>query len=197
MSSEGEVTRFLLRLKEGDRDVVQPLWERYFVRLVALARARLNGNRLAIADEEDVALSAFNSFCRRAEAGCFPRLNDRNDLWQILVMIAERKVCDLIQHENRLRRDHGRQVSLDVAIAEKALGGEPDPATAAQMADQFERLMSLLPDGEFRTIALRKLEGYTNEEIARQMPCSLATIERRLKLIRTCWKEERTPSLEA
>jgi len=37
-------------------------------------------------------LSAFDSFFRRAQEGSVPNLLDRNDLWQLLVLIAGRKV---------------------------------------------------------------------------------------------------------
>ncbi|MBI1915085.1 MAG: hypothetical protein HYS12_10160 [Planctomycetes bacterium] len=80
MSSAGDVTRWLQQLKAGDHDAVQPLWERYFRRLVGLARDRLRKLPRRTADEEDVALSAFDSFCRRAEEGRFPRLDDRDGL---------------------------------------------------------------------------------------------------------------------
>ena len=43
------------------------------------------------ADEEDVALSAFDSFCRGAEQGRFPQLDGRDDLWHLLVVITVRK----------------------------------------------------------------------------------------------------------
>jgi hypothetical protein len=72
MSTSGSVTHWLGLLKAGDHAAAQPLWERYFGRLVGLARARLRGARGHAADEEDVALSAFASFCKGAEQGRFP-----------------------------------------------------------------------------------------------------------------------------
>src|SRR5215212_4533354 len=101
MSSTGDVTRWLRRLRAGDRDVIQGLWERYFRQVVALARRRLEGVPRRAADEEDVALSAFDSFCRAAEQGRFPRLEDRGDLWQVLAMLTKRKAADLRQSERR------------------------------------------------------------------------------------------------
>ena len=66
MSDEpgGSVTRWIGALKAGDGAAAQPLWERYFARLVQLARAKLRatGKGSPIEDEEDAALSAFNSF---------------------------------------------------------------------------------------------------------------------------------------
>jgi hypothetical protein len=70
----------------------------------------LQGNRPRAADEEDVALSAFHSFCRDAEAGRFPELGDRKDLWQILVMLTARKAWALIEHEGRQKTRRGSRV---------------------------------------------------------------------------------------
>src|SRR5262249_35153126 len=94
-SSGGSVTLWLEQLKRGNPAAAQPLWDAYFARLVALARARLRAAPRAAADEEDVALSAFDSFCRGAEAGRFPRLDDRDDLWQVLFVITTRKAIGL------------------------------------------------------------------------------------------------------
>ena len=76
------------RLKQGDADAAQRLWERYFARLVQLAHNKLGSLPRGAADAEDVALSAFASFCQASEDSRFPRLNDRADLWQLLVMLT-------------------------------------------------------------------------------------------------------------
>jgi hypothetical protein len=88
MSTVSSVTQWVNRLQAGDRAAAQKLWEGYFQRLVRLARQKLRGTPRRARDEEDVALSAFDSFCRGAEAGRFPRLGDRADLWQLLVVIT-------------------------------------------------------------------------------------------------------------
>src|SRR5580692_7564477 len=98
---EDSVTQWISALKQGHQSAAQGLWEAYFRRLVGLAHARLRDAPRRIADEEDVALSAFDSFCRGARAGQFPRLDDRNDLWQILVLITVRKAIDLRKYERR------------------------------------------------------------------------------------------------
>ena len=55
MVSSGSVTLWIDRLQAGDPDAAQQLWERYFRRLVGLARHKLQGRPRAAADEEDVA----------------------------------------------------------------------------------------------------------------------------------------------
>src|SRR5262249_56584327 len=124
--------------------------------------------------------------------GRFPRLTDRDDLWQLLVLIATRKVCDLAEHEGRQRRDWRRTEPPDEEHPEP-FSAEPDPALAAEVAEQLGRLLGLLPDAVMRSIAVQKLEGYTNEEIAALLGCSRATVERRLALIRGSW--QRPPPL--
>ena len=95
MSERGSVTIWLGRLKAGEQrdEAAAHLWGRYFGQLVARARERLRA-RVRVADGEDVALSAFDSFVRAAEAGRFPRLDDRDDLWQVLLLLTARKAAD-------------------------------------------------------------------------------------------------------
>ena len=66
MSADGSVTTWLHALSSGNGDVAQNLWERYFGRMVELARAKLRAGPKRAADEEDVAISAFHSFCQAA-----------------------------------------------------------------------------------------------------------------------------------
>jgi DNA-directed RNA polymerase specialized sigma24 family protein len=201
MSSAGSVTHWLARLQAGDREAAQQLWERYFRRLVGLARDRLRGAPRGAADEEDVALSAFDSFCRGAEQGRFPRLHDRDNLWRLLVVITARKAQQLAQRERRQKRGGG--VVLDEAalagptgaVPEKAglegvLGAEPTPEFAAQVAEECRRLLRALGDAELEAVALLKMEGYTTEEIAAKLGYVPRTIERKLRLIRGLWESE-------
>jgi DNA-directed RNA polymerase specialized sigma24 family protein len=201
MHPEASVTQWIDRLKARDPDAAQKLWERYFRRLVGLARKKLRSAPRRAADEEDVALSAFDSFCRGAEQGRFPRLDDRLDLWQLLVLLTARKASDLAQHERRQKRGGGAVLdeaalscpagsSAPEAALEQIEGLEPTPAFAAQVAEECRRLLERLDSPELRSVALHKVEGYSNEEIAAQLGCGLRTVERRLRLIRSIWEQE-------
>src|SRR5690349_5944237 len=101
MSGEGSITGWLAQLAEGDRPAAEQLWRRYFHRLVGLARRKLRDAPRRVADEEDVALSAFDSFCRGAEQGRFPDLADREGLWALLMTITARKACHLLRDQQR------------------------------------------------------------------------------------------------
>ena len=116
-------------------------------------------------------------------------MSDRNDLWQILVVITERKAIDLMRREKRQRRDEGRVRSL--AEAAEILDPGPDPEFAALVAEECARLLASLGDESLRRVALLKLEGHTNREIAEQIGCIEQTVERKLRSIRQLWTERR------
>jgi DNA-directed RNA polymerase specialized sigma24 family protein len=192
------ITDWICQLQAADRTAAGNLWDCYFPRLVRLARQVLQGAPRRAADEEDVALSAFDSFCRGAEQGRFPQLNDRDNLWQLLVAITVRKALDQIHHERRQKRGGGKVrgesalqegLSSDLAGIEQIASQEPTPESAALMADECRRLFQLLDDDELRQIALWRMEGYTTEEIAGKRRCSLRRVERKLRLIRTIWEK--------
>jgi RNA polymerase sigma factor (sigma-70 family) len=191
MSSPGSVTIWLERLKAGDGNAAERLWQDYYRRLVGLARARLQGRPRAAADEEDVALSAFDSFFRGVEGNRFPKLTDRDDLWQLLVVITARKAMRLIRDESRQKRGGGavRHASaFDDDELRAAVGAEPTPEFAAEVAEECGRLLDLLGDDELRAVARGKLEGYTNTEIAERLGVVERTVERRLGVIRKLWE---------
>ena len=108
MPSQDSVTHWINRLQTGDHAAVWPLWERYFGELVLRARAALRGKANPGADEEDVALSAFDSFCRSTQQGRFPNLADRDDLWRLLVVFTARKASSLLRNASRHKRGAAR-----------------------------------------------------------------------------------------
>jgi DNA-directed RNA polymerase specialized sigma24 family protein len=195
MDLEGSVTHWISQLKQGDRAAAEALWQAYFYRLVARARDHLRGTPRGAADEEDVALDALDSFCRRAERGQFPKLEDRNDLWRLLIAITANKSVDLTRREAR-QPGHGprgrspsEQAELDI---EAVLGKEPTPELAALMADEYRQLLDRLPDEKSRLIAVWKMEGETNAAIAARLGVVVTTVERKLKRIRKLWGREGT-----
>jgi DNA-directed RNA polymerase specialized sigma24 family protein len=188
MSSDGSVTSWIRALSAGDDAVAQNLWERYFQRMVQLARNKLRASVSRAADEEDVALSAFHSFCQAATAHRFPRLANRDDLWQVLVMLTARKALDQRKYDSRKKRADTSTRPLDDVALDTIIGTDPDPAFAALVADEFRMLLERLDSAELRQIALRKLEGFTNEEIAAELNCTVRTVGRRLAMIRDLWE---------
>jgi RNA polymerase sigma factor (sigma-70 family) len=201
MLSDGSVTVWIGAFKAGDHAAVQRLWERYFRQLVRLARARLGDAPRRAADEEDAALSAFDSLCRGAAAGRFQQLRDRDNLWPLLVVITVRKALDARKHATRQKRGGGKvrgeSAWLDAVDGSDRDGGinlvigdEPTPAFAAEVAKRTQRLLTALGSEELRRVAVWKLEGYSNQEIADKIGCVERTVERRLKIIRGRFEQE-------
>jgi len=200
LQPDGSVTHWLGALKGGDAAAAQRLWERYFDRLVRLARAKLGAMPRGAADEEDVALSAFHSFCQGAARGRFPRLDDRDNLWRLLVTFTARKALDQVRRQARQKRGGGRVLvgsaqaggedDTDGAGLEQVVGQEPTPQFAAMVADECRRLLAALDDETLRQVALLRMEGYSDEEIAARVDCSLRTVSRKLALIRKAWLRE-------
>jgi DNA-directed RNA polymerase specialized sigma24 family protein len=198
---EDAVTLWLDGIKAGDGTDIQRLWDRYFRRLVRLAGAKLPAHCRRAFDEEDVALSAFQSFCDRAGRGQFPKLNDRDDLWRLLATITVRKALDTIRHQTRQKRGGGDVLGESALLVGRdrddqgeglgaVLGREPTPEEVVQFADDCRQFLAKLHDPALRSIALRRLEGQTTPEIAAATKVSTKTIERKLRLIRAIWSEE-------
>jgi DNA-directed RNA polymerase specialized sigma24 family protein len=192
------VSRWIVGAKAGESVAVRALWQRYFQRLVCLARQKLAGTSRRAADEEDVALSAFASFCRAAEEGRFPELAGRDDLWRLLVRLTARKAVDQARREGAAKRGGGRahgksvlaegDLSWDEDGLAQVIGETPTPEFAAMMAEECSRLLGQLDD-DLRAVAVAKMEDYSNQKIAVKLDCSVATIERRLRLIRSLWRQ--------
>lgn len=198
MLDTDDVTLWIARLSEGDEAAVQVIWERYFERLVRLARRRMETAPRRVADEEDVALSAMQSFYQGARAGRFPRLNDRHDLWKLLVTITVRKVFAQIKRQRAAKRGGGAVRGESIFLRNdnpdeinglaQILGEEPTPELACQVAETCGLMLGQLEDEELRQIALLKMEGYSNEEIAAELECVVRTVERKLARIRQKWE---------
>ena len=200
MSDDASVSRWLDGLRAGDHDDIQRLWDRYFQKLVELARGKLPARNRRELDEEDVALSAFHSFCERAGRGQFPQLADRDDLWRLLSTITARKVLASIRYRTRQKRGGGRVLGESALIegddegslgVARFLSREPDPQDAAEFAEEYDRLLARLTNPMLKGIALRKLDGRSSEEIAADFGVSVRTVDRKLQLIRALWEEER------
>jgi DNA-directed RNA polymerase specialized sigma24 family protein len=198
-ADEMTVTDWIGRLKAGDPLAASLLWERYFHDMVRLARRKLGDSPRVAADEEDVAISAFKSLCLRAARGQFHELKDRDDLWQLLVMITIRKAINQRKHQARGKRGGGR-VPLEAdriggparpedSPLEWLAGQELPPEFGTMMDEALRRLFDLLADEKLRLIARLRMDGHTGSEIAAQLSCNRRTVARKLELIRARWAE--------
>jgi DNA-directed RNA polymerase specialized sigma24 family protein len=197
--AEGSVTRWIGDLKAGGDGAAQHLWERYFGRLVRMAhnKLRTRPGRAAFEDEEDAALSAFDSFCRGAVEGRFPQLSDRDDLWRLLVVLTIRKALDQLERQRAVKRGGGLLIG-ETALAgsgtvgcdatlDQLAGPDPSPELAALVAEEYRRLRSTLRDDSLRQVLDLRLEGFDRKEIASRLGCAVRTVTRKLDVIRQTW----------
>ena len=106
-------------------------------------------------------------------------------------MMTARKATHLIRDETRQKRGGGAVVIPDGdAVLEQVLGREPTPELAAQVAEEYRRLLARLGDPELEAVALMRLEGYSVDEIAEKLGYVARSIKRKLQLIRSLWRKD-------
>jgi RNA polymerase sigma factor (sigma-70 family) len=172
------------------------IWQRYFRELLRLARRNLDRRARHRADEEDVLQSMFQSFCARQARGDF-HLADRDELWTLLVTITLRKARNTAKAQRRDKRDVEREQAAGTEAGcnssctswelEEMDAAGPSPVEAALLNEALERRLESLADSGLRQIALWRLEGYSNREIAERLACTERSVERKLERIRSKW----------
>ena len=196
--AEDAVTVWIKSLQDGNDEAAAKLWNYCFPRLLNYSAGKLPENLRRMMDEEDVALSAFKSFCLGAKKGAFDNLAGRDELWRLLLCIAGRKASNHLRFETREKRGGGRVGGESIFLNAKENGSIDDAAIAeamespeilAQFSEQMEFLMDQLGDDELRAIAILRIEGYSVDDISQRLSCAKRTVERRLKLIRAQWKQ--------
>ena len=184
---------------DGNLEAFAALWQRYIDRLLEVARTKLGGMPRRVANEDDIAQAVFASLHDAVQKGHYPDLNDRGDLWQILLNLAERKAIDWKRYMGRGHRDFRRTEGESAGgkmLNDSQTGAgmtnvacpDPTPEVVAELRDQINHLLGKLPEDQ-RRIALQKLQSYTNEEIAAQSDFVPRTVERKLQMIRTTWSK--------
>jgi DNA-directed RNA polymerase specialized sigma24 family protein len=198
--SPQEFADLLDSVRDGDDQAIATLWDDYYQQLVRIAAKRLPTNLRRTGDEEDIALSAFNSFIAGIRQDNFPDLSGRDNLWGLLITLTGRKVHAHLRHQTRQKRGggtvRGESVFLDHAGDLKAGGiggvtGGGQPADIhAELAEACDQLLSQLDDEQLKQIAVMRMDGYLVDEIAERLELSKRAVERRLQLIRRTWTEQ-------
>ncbi len=188
------VTGWIADLKSGSDEAVEKVVARYYDPIVRLVGKRLSARVRRSRDEEDIALSAFDSFVRRAREGGFAQLEDRNDLWRLLVTISFRKAAKHAVREMAEKRGGGG-VMGESAFAKTDRGGIDELAASdapapeedlecEEMALQILAFLDGLEDPMQRDVALWTAQGMTAAQLAKHLNCAPRTVERKLKRLR-------------
>lgn len=186
----GSITVFFSQLQEDHSLAAEQLWRRFYPRMAALARKTLAGHPQRASDADDAVQSAFAVFCTRVRDGEFA-IQDRDDLWNLLGLITKRKALAQVRRERTEKRGGGK--TLGEGALQKPDGSPlPLDQAASELAPpEFDTHVAELLDQlepEVREIAVFRLMGYRNREIAERLQCTERKIERKLQLIRLAWE---------
>jgi hypothetical protein len=78
----------------------------------------------------------------------------------------------------------------DPHVLRNIVGHEPTPEFVAEFTETLQRLMLALKDDMLKRLASDQLAGYTQEEMATRQEIAIATVQRKLGLIRDIWRQE-------
>ncbi len=173
-------------MQAGDDAAAAALWQHYFPRLVELAKRRFGADRDPVYGADDAAQSVFHLLCRGARDGRYTHVAGRDELWRLLVTATRRKVIDRVRHHEATKRGGGEIQTL--VHDGDVVAPEPTPEMVAIMDESLKQLLAALRDDTLRQIALWRLEGFANSEIANKLGVSERTVERKLNLIRCDWE---------
>jgi len=195
-SDDSDVTVWLAQIKEEPEQALEKIWKKYYKHLITYARKKLDKVPKRRFDEDDIVSSVLESFFAGVQRDRFPRLNDRNDLWKILVVMTSRKTAQNIRSEMAEKRGGGDVRGESVFLTADSIDGGLDMFSSP--TERFAEILTLemqerlvnLGDESLRRIAVMKLKGYTNAEIADELDVVERTVERKLERIRTIWQSD-------
>ncbi len=188
----GSVTRNVQLLKAGRDSAAARLWPVFFPRMVGLARGLLGQGPKHVADEEDVALDAFHSFCVAIKEGRLHQTDGRHSLWVLLATFVARKTADVKRRAYRQKRGgHLERQDETCAVTQPDPG--PPPDVLAMLNDAMVKLITALErsgDDDLKRIAIKRLEGHSIKEVAELIGVCRKSIERKLRLIEKIWQRQ-------
>jgi RNA polymerase sigma-70 factor (ECF subfamily) len=200
MADDSSFAQLMTRLRSGDADAATEIFNRYARRLLALARAKLDGRVRQKTDPDDVLQSVFRSFFSRYAEGEL-ELASWDSLWGLLAVITVRKCGHRLEYFHAARRDVQREVAAGQAdeSARASLEGiarEPTPSEVVVLAETVEQLMRGLDERDRRILELG-LQGHRAAEISEQVGCTERTVHRVLGRIRKRLERMRADDAES
>jgi RNA polymerase sigma factor (sigma-70 family) len=186
-----ETISLIERCRRGDQDAARQLFDAYVERLLPLARRRISQRLASRVDPEDVVQSVFRTFFARLKDDQFS-IHDQNDLFRLLVRITVHKALRQVAHHKAAKRDPGHEVAQSEDSQEQLLQlltAEPTPDEAVLFLDHLEKFMGLLPQTDRRILELR-MQGFSTEEIAKQLDSYDRKVRRVLERIRDVAEHE-------
>jgi DNA-directed RNA polymerase specialized sigma24 family protein len=191
------ITLLLNSLRQEDAEAMRQLWDRYFTSLAALAEKKIRGTPVRGSDGEDIAASVMESLWNGARKGRFIDVRNRDELWWLLLALTQRKVASHLRSEQAAKRGGGsRRLSLDEPVGRDGgllkdlIAVPPQESDLLAINDTIQHWVGQIVDPRTRKIAVLTLQGSTAEEIAAEVDVAVATVRRKLRVLRQRWAEE-------
>lgn len=191
------ITLLLNSLRQEDAEAMRQLWDRYFASLAALAEKKIRGTPVRGSDGEDIAASVMESLWNGARKGRFIDVRNRDELWWLLLALTQRKVASHLRSEQAAKRGGGsRRLSLDEPVGRDGgllkdlIAVPPQESDLIAINDTIQHWVGQIVDRRTREIAVLTLQGSTAEEIAAEVDVAVATVRRKLRVLRQRWAEE-------
>ena len=193
-NNPGSISKAIAQNSQLDEEAAQLIWERYFEQLCRVASKKIYKRHRRLLDPEDIAGSAMFALIDGIKNERFHSVSNRDELWQMLVMIAARKAVSRARHLDRDKRGgarNGDAVPNGQRLDQLAqyVDQSDDPAKFVEIEMTCRELLAALPDDNFREIALMRLAGFSNQEISVKFGCSTRTIDRKLVIVREVWND--------
>lgn len=192
-STPGSITRALAALRLQNEQSAELLWKRFFERLCGYAESRLYRRHRKLVDPDQIASDAFMALLDGVKNHRFEQVRNRDELWQMLTLIASRKTIASQRQLDRQKRGGGKVRGLsscggrNANVLEEFISGDLTPDAIVELEDLSRCLLAALPNDVIRKVAVLRMAGHANAEIAEKLSLTERTIERKLKLIREIW----------
>ncbi len=175
----------------GDENAARQIVERYFDRLLALADRRISQRLASRVDPEDIVQSVFRTFFVRLKEGQFV-FQDEDDLCKLLMRITLHKTLRQVAFHKAAKRDPNQEANqgdhhreLLLALLDK----EPSAEATVAFLDQLHHFLNQL-EPQTRRILEMRLQGFTNDEISKELNVYDRKIRRAVERVRDLAREE-------
>lgn len=177
MPDPTEITRYLRRFGEGDREALDRVLPELYDELLSLARARLRGE--GDGHTLDTAGLVHEAYLRLAELERI-RWQDRNHFFSMASRLMRRVLVDHARKRQAEKRGGGR---IRITLRDDHRAAEGRAATVLALDEALSGLEAEHPRAA-RALQHRYFAGCTNREIADLLETSERTVERDLRFAR-------------
>lgn len=188
-------------MRQGDPEAIRRLVERYFGKLRKLSQERIRRGKPIYEDGEDIAIQVLTSVCKKVEQGKYPDLQNRDDLWYLMIFIAHRMVIDRRRSRKKLSLQtpeeeelfpkdqtlEGALETIDHDLDSFLAEDSESDLQLFEIIDCWQEMIRQIKDPVAKEVAKLKLEGHNNREIAELLGIVSRTVERKSELIEQRW----------